>query len=361
MPTTICLIPVRCGWLYFMPITTKPRRPSAGLVLLFAGSIFLPAVQAGPIDAIYAFGDSLSDVGNVYASTISPGPPIPGPPYVNGQFTNGNVWVQDLASDFGLASLKPSLTGGTDYAYGTAETGVTSFNTSVAATDLTGPTGQLAQFELTHSSADPNALYTIWIGSNDLTDILTDQTPSQYAADLGIVAANIDSAIGALAGLGAKNFLILTVPDLGKTPESLAAGSAVSSAASGLSASFDNLLVNGAGLIPALSAVAATDSVSSSVLNTYSLLDSIVADPGAFGFTNVTQPCLTGEVNYSGGTPCSTPNQYLFWDALHPTAAADELVAAEALALTTPEPASISLIAAGLLGLFALRGRACRQ
>src|ERR1019366_10571912 len=77
-------------------------------------------------------------------------------------------------------------------------------------------------------------------------------------------------------------------------------------------------------------------SISISVLNTYSLLDTIVADPAAFGFTNVTQACLTGEVNYSGGTPCGTPNQYLFWDQLHPTAAADVFVADAALSLVVP-------------------------
>ena len=73
----------------------------------------------------------------------------------------------------GLAPLTPSLLpGGTDFAYGTGETGVTSFNTSNPATDLLGAGGQLAQFQAVHPVADPNALYTIWIGSNDLTDIL---------------------------------------------------------------------------------------------------------------------------------------------------------------------------------------------
>jgi phospholipase/lecithinase/hemolysin len=319
----------------------------AGVCIFLALAGFSPA-QAGSIDGIYAFGDSLTDVGNIYAATDGAAPAAP---YVNGQFTNGNVWVQDLASDLGLAALTPSLLGGTDYAYGTAESGVTAFNTSAPDTDLFGPTGQLAQYQTTHATADPNALYTIWIGSNDLSDILTGQLPSQYGGDIGAVVGNIYSAVSTLAGMGARNFLIVTVPDLGKTPELLADGLAESAGASFLASSFDSGLTGGLPLL------AAADSVNISVLNTYALLDTIVANPASYGFSNVTQPCLTGEVNYAGGTPCAKPSQYLFWDELHPTAAGHEILADEALALVTPEPASISLIGAGLIGLAICRRR----
>lgn len=307
---------------------------------------FLPSARAGSIDAIYAFGDSLSDVGNVYAFT---GGTIPGAPYVNGQFSNGPVWVQGLASGLGLAPLTPSLLGGTDYAFGTAETGPTAFNTSNPAADLTGPTGQLAQFVASHPSADPNSLYTIWIGSDDLFDILAGANPLDYATDIGISVNNVDSAISALAALGAKNFLIATVPDLGKTPAAIAGGPAAQAALSGLAAAFDTALVNSA------VALANLHSLNLSILDSYSLVDAIVANPGFYGFTDVTHPCVTGAVNYVGGTACAATtaaqNQYLFWDAIHPTSAAHAIFAADALTVVTPEPASLSLMATGLLGM----------
>src|SRR5580704_13702843 len=127
------------------------RVGNLALIALAIGAL-VPCLRAESIDAIYSFGDSLSDVGN--DSTLSGGL-LPGAPYVNGQFSNGPVWVQDLATALGLSPLTPSLLSGTDYAYGAAETGSTSFNTSNPATDLAGPTGQVAQFLETNPTADP--------------------------------------------------------------------------------------------------------------------------------------------------------------------------------------------------------------
>src|SRR5580658_5393666 len=110
----------------------------AGLAM----GVLAPWARAGSIDAIYAFGDSLSDVGNVYSAVGIPA----SPPYYQGEFSNGPVWVQDLAAGLGLPALQPSRLGGTDYAYGSGETAPEPFNTSNPATDILGPMGQLAQF-----------------------------------------------------------------------------------------------------------------------------------------------------------------------------------------------------------------------
>ena len=120
-------------------------------------------------------------------------------------------------------------------------------------------------------------------------------------------------------------------------------------AASTLAAEFDSALMS------SVDAIASADSLNLSTLDTYALLDEIVANPSGYGFTNVTTPCLTGAVDYSGGTVCAptlaAQNQYLFWDELHPTAAGHAIVADAAQAVVTPEPTYVSLVAVGLLGM----------
>lgn len=69
--------------------------------------------SAGPFTGIVAFGDSLSDAGNVFLAT---GGAIPAPPYVGGHFSSGPIWVEGLSPILGLGALRPSLAGGTDFA-----------------------------------------------------------------------------------------------------------------------------------------------------------------------------------------------------------------------------------------------------
>ena len=80
--------------------------------------------QADAFSAVYSFGDSLSDVGNVFiASILESKSPFPAPPYYLGEFSNGPNWVEDLSGRLRLGSVSPSLLGGTDYAFGGATTG----------------------------------------------------------------------------------------------------------------------------------------------------------------------------------------------------------------------------------------------
>jgi phospholipase/lecithinase/hemolysin len=305
------------------------------------------AANASNFSAEYVFGDSLSDVGNVYLAT---GGIEPASPYVNGQFSNGPVWVQDLAARLGLPALTPGLAGGSDYAFGHATTGSTSTNNS----DVPNLEQQVGLFFSAHATAPSNALYTFSIGANDLFNILGGLTggltPQQAAAAAAQVVA---SEASKLAGAGAKDLVLFDVPDLGVTPGITALGPAASAAATALSAFFDQQV---------LLDLAPVEAAGLTVfdLNTYTLIDEVVQDPSAFGFSNVTAPCWTGGFTGSatGGSLCSTlpavQDTYLFWDDVHPTAAGQLLVADAALSamgLPVPEPSTWAMLFIGFGGL----------
>ena len=128
---------------------------------------------------IVAFGDSLIDTGNVFAATGQP--PAP---YFDGRFSNGPIWVEYLAGRLGIAAPTPSLSGGTDYAWGGAETG---FGLSVGGTPNIN--SQVATF-LAGNTLSATQLVVIDGGANDFFNGQTD--PS-------VPVANLAAAISALA------------------------------------------------------------------------------------------------------------------------------------------------------------------
>jgi len=274
------------------------------------------AAPGAPYSAMYVFGDSLSDAGNDSLATAGKVPVSP--PYADRSFSNGPVWAKDLAQDIGLPAVQPSLAGGTDFAYGGAETGQTPVHT-LNPTDLPS---QYSQFLGQVSSPQPGALYAMWIGANDVLDIAnnTSLTPEQQQADVSAAVNNEVSVISGLASHGAQNFLVLNVPDLGKTPNETARGPAVAQTASSLAAQYDNALA------ASLQQLEASGALKVDLVDTFSVLNQVAANPGAFGFTNVTDPVWTGNLtDANSGTLQATgaaQNQFLYFDSLHPTSQA---------------------------------------
>jgi phospholipase/lecithinase/hemolysin len=291
---------------------------------------------------IYAFGDSLSDAGNLSILTSAAGATEPvSPPYhqetygpISGNvFSNGPTWVQDLSIALGLGTLAPTLAGGTDFAFGGAETGPTPQNADDPKIQALSLPAQIATFQTTVSSPSANALYTLSIGSNDILDILSDPSLSaqQQTIDVNDAVTNEIAFVKQLVADGAKNLLVLNVPDLGKTPEvtsGLANGSGTPSAtldaeASQLSTAYDTTLSTQLGTI---------GSAAIHIVDAYQLVDNAAADPAAYGLTNTTSAVWSGSyTSASSGTLATTDpatqDQYLFWDHLHPTEAGHQAIA----------------------------------
>jgi len=179
----------------------------------------VPPAMAYSYSAFDVFGDSLSDVGNVF---IASGGTQPASPYVNGQFSNGPVWAQILSSSLGLGALHPSLAGGTDFAFGGATTG----NPSTASAIVPTLTEQIGMFLASvGGNAPSSAPYAVWIGGTDLYNILSSGVPAPVALAEAQAAAQSEAAdISTLIAQGARDILVPLVPDLGVTPVAIAAG-----------------------------------------------------------------------------------------------------------------------------------------
>jgi outer membrane lipase/esterase len=85
----------------------------------------------------------------------------------------------------------------------------------------------------------------------------------------------------------------------------------------------------------------------------FGLLNDAIADPGAFGLSNVTDACARF-------LTCD-PSTFLFWDGIHPTSAGENLISDAILSLVVPEPSSLALLAVALLRLGFIRRAGCTR
>jgi phospholipase/lecithinase/hemolysin len=298
-------------------------------VAILLGIGLMPVIaSAGLFRKVFVFGDSLSDMGNVFTATEPvPGEPIPvSPPYFMGRFSNGPVWVETLAEQLDL-ELQPFLAGGTNFAFGGAEIGLDTediFERDVG-TAIPSIRSQVQTFFAQHlfDDTDSEALYILWGGPNDLRDALVTATDPLTAVQPAV--DDLTAAIEDLADAGAIYFLIPNLPNLGHTPESRARGPEGVARATAVSIAFNNALAT------ALQTLEAERGLTIIRLDTFALLEDVIANPATFGFTNTTEACLAGDP-FVGGTPCAQPEAYVFWDLIHPTAAAHALLAEFAFA-----------------------------
>ena len=316
----------------------RPVRTALAAALVLGA---MPAAAQGPYTETVFFGDSLTDAG--YFRPLLPASVRA----ATGQFTTnpGYVWSQWLADYYGTGAA-PNGNGqtGTNYAAGGARNGVDTVALGPVPSLATQMTRYLAA---NGGQADPDALYTVWGGANDLFAVAA-SPPAQAPAIIGGAVAAQVGIVASLQAAGARYILVPTIPDLGLTPAQRAQGPAAQAAGTQLAATYNSALFgalasNGLSVIP---------------VDTFSFLQEVAASPSTFGFTNITgtacQPQITAQsltCNPGSYVTPDAPNTYLFADGVHPTTGAHRIIADLALsALEGPRQIAVLPRSAAMTG-----------
>jgi phospholipase/lecithinase/hemolysin len=251
------------------------------------------APRNAPFSAIRVLGDSLSDTGRAYNAIGLP----PAPFYFNGRFSNGPLWIDYLAP-----SLRMSTRPVDNFSWAGANTGRLNVFPG-----LPGMRDELDELLASGRKLDRHALYVVFGGANDFIRILSGSEDPLVVITEAV--SNLVETVWLLRAAGAEHIVVVDLPNIGLTPRALAGGPAVSGGATYLSVVFNQLLET---------ALQASDLPVIRV-SAFRLLNAMVADPAAYGLTDVTSPGLFDPA--SGDT-------HLFWDDIHPTTRAHRAISA---------------------------------
>ena len=329
--------------------------------ILFASVWF---IAAAPATTLYFFGDSLTDTGNVLKATsvlnrytFGGIPRHPTAPYSSGRFTNGPVWAEHVSarmgrsSDAAPAGMSMGWFGqiggsGNNYAVGGARTDE---GGALGLLDFVLPTGIETQVDYylsrTQGTADPDGLYFVLGGGNDLRDAARISDPTERMMAAQEAGANLAWSVRDLYLAGARQFVLINSPDVGMIPESI--GDGIATAGTDAAVQFNNWF--GAygdylrGSVPGFSL---------EYFDLFSVHRELVSQYG----TDAVRPCKSDPAS------CS---ETLFFDSIHPNAwvheiigqrIADQILGLDAqryqltstVLVNTPEPSTALLTLCGL-------------
>jgi len=314
------------------------------LALLFSLPVFPAVADPASYDRVVVFGDSLQDNGNLYRNTGQP----TSPPY-DQRFSNGQTWIELLSAI--PFSNNPSLSsnpnspmnnywGGTLTGFTTGPYNVTgnvnaaiggaqaagSYTPMGAPFTIPGVDGQISSYLSHGGTFGPKDLVSIQGGANDFFHGATNP--------VGVAIEDYTNIV-TVATKGAGTILVSNLPNLAATPSEY--GSTSAALATTLYNATLNQLTRGLAV-----SMPGTNFVQ---MDWYSAVNVVLANPGAFGFTDVKDPC------FNGTTVCANPNSYLFWDGVHPTEAGQILIARYAELLLSTEETGLAVRALAQVAL----------
>ncbi|KOM32375.1 hypothetical protein LR48_Vigan01g193100 [Vigna angularis] len=323
-------------------------------------------------EAIFNFGDSNSDTGGFWAAFPSQSGPF-GVTYFKkpvGRATDGRLIVDFLAQALGLPFLSPYLQSiGSDYTHGANYATLAStvllpntslFVTGISPFSLAIQLNQMKQFKTkvneVHEQGSKlpspdifgKSLYTFYIGQNDFTSNLASIGIGGVQQYLPQVVSQIAATIKELYNLGGRTFLVLNLAPVGCYPSFLVQLPHNSSDIDefGCLVSYNNAVREYNNMLKqSLRQIRESLSNASVVyVDTSTVLLELFRHPNSHGLKYGTKACCGyggGDYNfdpkvYCGNskvikgskvtaTACNDPYNYVSWDGIHATEAANKL------------------------------------
>ena len=313
--------------LLLVRFTVARLLPTVRWIFLLALASPLATGHAGTYSQVVIFGDSLSDVGNfahVTEDTYGIAYPSSEFNYSDHRFTDSNatypgsgtyvgLWHEQLARRFlGMAPATNSLDGGTDYAYGDAQTldGTSAVVEGPVHITVENMGQQVYDYLASvNGTADPDALYVVWGGANDLFADSTD-------ANVSATAHRVTVLVERLAAAGARKFIVPNLPPLGDTPRYNTNATLSSNLNQACSDYRNDLNTDLDSAVTALAALGINVTITRP--DVFTLFQNILTNYGSFGFTDVRNAARGEQIDVDAS---------LFWDDVHPTTAGHNQIA----------------------------------
>lgn len=315
------------------------------LIVLFVLTLFSASLFAQSIREVVFFGDSLSDNGNLYRRIKI----IPkSPPYYAGQFSNGPVWSEHLSAylrkKYGVKSQ--------NYAVGGA--------TVILRSPRSGAFPYSLRREINNYINSQNftdkasVLYFLWMGGNDYIDE-KNQPPNVLVKN---VVDELVAQVRILIENGGKNFVMIDLPDFSKAPFAKDVSKKQRDRLKLLSQlnhqkfqeaitllqksypAYHFIYIDGFTIFNDMMTNIQSynqkyhkhivNLIDSCWLGGYRGIDndesntSLEVD-GSYS-TSLSIANQVGVLQSQGAVPCKSPDDYLFWDSIHPTAATHDML-----------------------------------
>ncbi|MBX2847732.1 MAG: SGNH/GDSL hydrolase family protein [Acidiferrobacterales bacterium] len=290
-------------------------------IVVFCLGIAVIQAQNG-FNRLIVFGDSLSDTGNLAVVNFPP-------PYFENRISDGPVAADILAEAIGSdASRSGHLLGQSD-----------GFNYAVAGGNILGGNREdlgsqvSAYLQRVNGGADPDALYLVFMGGNDMRDARSIDSASAANAQISRIINKLDAELGRLVNAGARAFLVPNVANIGRIPETIEREQnqpGVMARAESYTRTYNQALT------AMLRKYKSNPGISLVEFDLFVELENVLNNAAQFGFTNIEEGCFDPET-LSIETECLIFGfqRRPFFDQLHPSSATNQLIS-DSLVRTLP-------------------------